>query len=153
MEFSDEPTPPRECYLKMRCRKKKFSCTEDINGVVLNYFTQSISEPLAQKDFLDQKNMAQNKKEFFWAIQALFAIYVLLQIATIFWDKPNKIGIVGITNAIIWLSIIWPIVSYRFPRFTRWVFVCFYLSTTVISLIIQWTKDEDSILFQKAGYG
>ena len=47
METTDVPAPPRECYLKLRCRKKKFSCTEDINGVVLNYFTLSISEPLA----------------------------------------------------------------------------------------------------------
>ena len=78
---------------------------------------------------------------------------MFIQIAIIFWDKPNKIGIVGTTNAIIWLSIIWPIVSCRFPRFTRWVFVCFHLTTTVMILIIQWTKDEDSILYEKKGYG
>ena len=119
---------------KLRCLK--FSFTEDNSGVVLNYITQSISEPLAQKDFVEQKNMAQNKSEFFWAIQALIGFNILLQIIIIFGDKPNKLGIMGISNTVIWLSFIWPICRWRFNKFTRFVFVGYYLTTSIMGLIM-----------------
>lgn len=127
------------------CKSKKNSwLSVDFQGIKLNYLTLAISDPIVNKEFVNHKTSVQNRKTFFWAIQAVVLLNLIVQSLNYLLDKSNALGMVQSIAIFPVMCILWPILIRCRPEWAKYTFPLLFI---VEVTLIFFNSVEDSFLY------
>lgn len=89
----------------------------------------------------------------FWFAQPFVALNFLIKVINVFvTHNQAPILFIKALNTLCCLSVLWAICKFRFQKRSRWVFVLWYLTNTILNLSMALTSDPDSFLYNKVEY-
>ena len=114
--------------------------------------TLNTSDERVQKEFINHVEDNQNRKSLFILMQVLAAFNICLQSFNYFVRGLDIIGFLVAVAIVVYISIVWPILRWRWRKLVRYNFMCLWVTLNAINMLgsIKLNPDDDSFFIKTA---